>query len=136
MRSKSIGCRQVDGMVSLADVIGASVHLNALQNLRNKEIGVGVAVAVGVRGQIIGHQVAADRDVLGDGFAVVARHSRGKILWSLDSARSSLDGVSRDRNRGPRAARIGVEQVLADKYLLCGVRRYYIEYIHVRGHDD
>src|SRR5271165_5214713 len=105
-------------MISLANVVGSAVHLHVFQNLRNKNIGVGVAIAVRVCRQVVGHQVGAHGDVLGDRFTMIAGYSRGKVLWSFYSAGSGFDGITRNGNRGARTAGIGIEKILADEYLL------------------
>ncbi len=86
--------------------------------------------------QIVGHEIAADRDVLRDRFAMISRNTRGKVLRSFDAARCGFDGVSGNRYRSAGAAGIGVQQVLTDKNLLRRIGREHIGLAHVRDDRD
>ena len=100
-------------MISLANIVGAPIHLYILQNLRNKNIGVGIAVAVRVGRQVVRDQVGTHGDVLSDGFTMIAGYPWSKVLRGLNSAGSGFYGITRNGNRRARAARVGVEKILA-----------------------
>ena len=123
-------------MIALAHVERAAIHLNALDHIRDINVRVGVAIAVGIRRQVVGHQVAAHLDVLRDRLAVVARYARRKILRRLDAARRRLDRIAGNRDRRARTPRICIQQVLAGENLLGGIGRQDVDLLHVRSHGN
>src|SRR5437879_312637 len=54
--SKSIGYRKVHGVVAVTYVECSRVGLNAADESGDQEIGVGIAIAVGIGGEIVGQQ--------------------------------------------------------------------------------
>ena len=80
MGAQPVGRGQIDSMVSLTNIECSAVDLNTLQNLGNEDVGIGIAISMGVRRQIVGHEVRADRDVLGNWFAMISGDTGGKIL--------------------------------------------------------
>ena len=72
-------------MVPFQHIEGAAIDLDAADDPGNKDIGIGVTVAVRVGGKIIRDQVASDQNILSDGLAVISGHARSKILWRFDS---------------------------------------------------
>src|SRR3984893_2341644 len=115
-RTPPVGRGQIDGMISLSDVERAAVDLNAFDRLRNKDVWVGISVAMRICRQIVRHQISADGDELRDRFAVIAGDAGRKVLRSFNSAGGGLDWISGNRNRRSGAAGIRVKQILADKH--------------------
>ena len=72
------------------------VHRDGFNRRRNEEIWIGVAVSVGVGGEVIWIEKIPDLKVLGDGFSVISSNTGGKILGSFDSSRCGFDGKSRN----------------------------------------
>jgi hypothetical protein len=64
---------------------------------------------VRVGGQIVGYEVAAYGNVLGDGFAVISGDAGGKLLRRFYAAGGGFDGVSGDGNGRAGTAGIGIE---------------------------
>src|SRR5277367_2235157 len=91
LRTQSVGRGKILRMIAFAHIEGTAVHQDAADGLRDENVGVRVAVAVGVGGKIVGNQIASDLKVRGDGFAVIPGDARREILRSLDSARGSFD---------------------------------------------
>src|SRR5580704_7715629 len=67
LSAQSVRCRKILRMVAFAHIERAPVYLNATDDLGNKNVRVGVAVAMGIGRQIVGNEIAADLDVRGDG---------------------------------------------------------------------
>ena len=109
-------------MVAFPHIECAAIRLHAFDDGRDHDVRVGIAVAVRVGAQIVGHQEAADLDELRDGLAVIAGHARSEILRRLDAARCGLDGQPGNRDRRAGAARIGVQDLLANQNSLRRVR--------------
>jgi len=81
--------------------------MDASDDRGNQHVGVGVSVAVRVRGQIVWEQEVAHLKELADGFAVIARHTGSETLRGFDSTRGRLNGQAGNRDRRPRAGGIG-----------------------------
>src|SRR5580700_8765716 len=113
-------------MISLTSVIGSAVNLSALNNFRNQDIRIGVAIAVSVGGEIIWHEISAERNVLGDGLAVISSYARGKILWRFDPAGCRFVRVSGNRNRRAGSAGVGIKQILTDEDSLSRIVREHV----------
>src|SRR5271166_135267 len=58
--SRHIRGREIDGVVALAHVEGAAIDGDGFNDGRNQEVGISVAVAVGVGGKIVRVEIAAD----------------------------------------------------------------------------
>ena len=113
LRARIICGRQVQRMIALQHIESAAVCRHAAQHAGDVDIRVGVAVAMRVGGKVVGHQIAAHRDVLRNRFAVVAGHAGHKILRRLDAAGCGLDRQPGNRNRRAGPSGIGVQQFLA-----------------------
>src|SRR5580704_4261149 len=113
-------------MISLTSVIGSAVKLSALNNFRNQDIRISVAVTVSVGGEIIRHEISANRDVLSDGLAVISSYARSKILWRFDPAGRRFGRVSGNRNRRAGSAGVGIKQVLTDKDFFSRIGREHV----------
>src|SRR5580698_482946 len=48
-RPKSVGCCQIDRMISFANVKRSAVDLDTLEDSRDKYVGIGIAIAMGIR---------------------------------------------------------------------------------------
>src|SRR5271163_4630854 len=79
-RTKPVRCRQIDGMIPFPNIERSAIDLDTFQNLGNKYVGIGITVAMCVGRQIIGYEIAADRDVLRNGLPVIPRYAGRKIL--------------------------------------------------------
>src|SRR5579862_1573247 len=110
-------------MVAFANVECAAVHCDAFDDAGDINVGVRVAVAVGVGGKVVRNEVTADLDELRDRFAVIAGHAGRKILWGLDAAGSGLDGIAGNGNRCAGSAGIGIQQIGAGENLNGGIGR-------------
>lgn len=122
-RPQVVGGRQIHGVVAFADVEGAPICFNAAEHGRDQDVGVRIAVAVRIGGQIVGIEKAADLHELADRFAVVAGHAGGKVLRRLGPARGGLDGEARDRDGSARPARIGIQRAVVVNDLRGRIRR-------------
>ena len=49
MGAQAVGCGEVDGIISFADVKSATINLYALQGLGDKYVGIRITVAMGIR---------------------------------------------------------------------------------------
>jgi len=134
MRAQPIRRCQIDRMITLSDIERAAVDLNAFDHLWNKDIWVGISIAVRICRQIVRNHVSAHGDELRDRFAVIAGDSRREVLRSLDSAGGGLDRVSGYRNWNSGTPGIRVKQVLADKDSLTRVGCKNVHFIQVRCH--
>src|SRR5215469_11793512 len=123
-------------MIPLLHVERSPVNLYAFHNLWNKDVWIGVTVAVGIRRQIIGNEIAAHGDKLRDRFAMVAGHSRSKVLRRFYAAGSGFNRVSRNRDWRPGTARICIQQILANEHSQCRVGSENVGVIYVRRHRD
>ncbi len=127
-------------MIALAHVERAAVGLDALDDRRDHHVRIRIPVAVGVRAQVIREQVTAYLKELRDGFSMVARYARRKILRSLDAAGGGLDRQAGDGNRRARTAGIRVQNVLAhvDLFGRIGVLDVHLRYIggYIDGVDS
>ena len=74
----------------MPDVECTGVGFHIVDRSRNEQVGVGIAIAVGVRGKIVGEQEIANSDVLRDRLPVIAGHAGREILWSFHSTGSRL----------------------------------------------
>ena len=111
MLAGGINGSQVQGVVAFANIEGAAIHLDALDDAGDEDIGVGVAVAMGVGGEVIGQEVFAHLEKLGDGLAVISGHTGCEILRRLDAAGGRLDGIAGNGDGRARPSGIGVEQI-------------------------
>jgi len=91
-------------MVAFAHVEDAAIGRDRLDDGRNHRVRIGVALAMRVGGQIVRHQVVAHLEVLRDGLAVIARHSRRRksrmpgfqrVNAGRDARERELTGVTR-----------------------------------------
>jgi hypothetical protein len=123
-------------MVSFPNIERSAINLDAFQNLRNKYIRIGIAVAMGIGRQIVRHEIAAHADVLRNGFAVISRNTRRKVLWRFDPAGGGFNRVSGNRHGCAGASGIRVQQVLANKHFLSGIGGEHVPavYIGSNGH--
>src|SRR5579863_2334036 len=86
LRAQPVSCGKILRMVAFAHVEGASVYLNALDHLRDENVGVRVAVSVRVGREVVRNKVTSYLDIERNGFTVVPRHAWCEILRSFDSA--------------------------------------------------
>src|ERR1700735_1110335 len=124
-------------MVSFPTIERPAINLDAFENLRNKYVRIGIAIAMGIGRQIVRHEIAAHGDVLRNGFAVISRNPRRKVLWRFDPAGGGFNWVAWNRHGCAGASGIRVQQVLANKHLLRGIGGEHIRgvYIGSNGHD-
>ncbi len=133
---QAVGRSQIDGVIAFANIECSAVDLHAFDHFGDKYIGIGIAVAVRIRRQIVGHEVGADGEVLGDGFPVISGNAGGKILRCFYAAGSSFDGVSGDGDGCAGTTGIGIEQFLADKNFFSRVGREHVGFVYVGGDCD
>ena len=100
-------------MVAFKYIERAAVGGHAVQHAGDVNIGICVAVAVGVGGEVVCDQVAAYRDVLCNGLAMIAGHAGCKVLRGLNAAGRGFDWQAGNGNGLAGAAGVGVEQLLA-----------------------
>jgi len=112
--ARDVGGGEVDGVITFADVEGTTIDGDGFDGGRNQKIGIGIAVAVSVGGEIVGKKKIAYLEKLGDGFAVIAGYTGSEILRSFDTAGSGFDGKPGDGNGSTGAAGIGVEDLIAN----------------------
>ena len=84
--ARDVGRGEVDGVIPFPHVERAAIDGDGFDDRRDEEIGIGVAVAVGVGGEIVGIEKIADLIELSDGLAVISGDARGEILRSFDAA--------------------------------------------------
>src|SRR6266853_5319211 len=98
-RPKTISHRKVHRVISVAHVEGAGVGRDILDFRGNQQVGVGIAVAMSVRRQVVLQQKVADLDVLRNRLPMITRHPGGKVLWRLHASRRGLGRKARHRDR-------------------------------------
>ena len=119
--ARNVSGGEIDGVVALADVEGATIDGDGIDDGGNQEIGIGVTVAVGVGGEIVGEEEIADLEELRDGFAVITGNAWSEILRGFDAAGSGFDGETGDGDGSARAPGIGVEDLVVDDDGLGGI---------------
>ena len=110
-------------MIAFKHVERSAIRGHAAEGRGDVYVGVGVSIAVSVGGKVVGNQEAADSDVLADGFAVVACHTRYKVLRRLDASGRRLNGHAWNGDGRAGPAGIGVKQFFAHHDLLARVGR-------------
>ncbi len=123
-------------MIPFADIESATIDLDAFDDFWNKDVGVGVSVAVGVGGKIVRHQITAHCDELRDRLAVVARDSRCKILRRLDPTGGGFDGISGNGDGRTGTSGVSVKQILANENLLRRIGREDVGLVYVSRDGD
>src|SRR5271165_402812 len=84
--SRDVRGSEIDGVVAFADVEGSAVHGHGFDGRRNKEVRIGVAVAVSISGKVVRVEEVADLKELGDRLSVVAGNAGGEILRRFDAS--------------------------------------------------
>src|SRR5271165_4970228 len=106
---------QIDRVIALQNVERAAIDGHLINDRRNKNVGIGVTIAVSIGRQIVGYQERPNLEVLRDGLAVVSGHARSEVLRRLDSSRRGLDGQARNRDRRARPPRIGIQDLIVNE---------------------
>lgn len=109
-----VGGGEVDGVVAFADVEGATVDGHGFDGGRNEDVGVRVAVAVRVGGEVVRVEEIADLEELRDGLAMIGGDSGSEILRGFDAAGSGFDGEARERDGSAGAAGVRVEELVVN----------------------
>src|SRR2546423_10572244 len=99
-------------MVAFPNVKCGAVYGDAFNYWWNQDIRIGVAVAVGIGGKIVGGKEVVDLEELGGSLAMIAGAAGSKILRGFDSTRCRFDGGTRNGNPGARPPRIGVQELV------------------------
>src|ERR1700756_4854292 len=123
-------------MIPLPHVERSPVNLHAFHNLWNKDVWIGVTVAMGICRQIIGNEIAAHCDKLRDRLPMIARHSPSKILRRFYAAGSGFNWVPGNRDWRPGTARICIQQIMANKHSQCRVRSEHAGVVYVGSHGE
>src|SRR5580658_1481950 len=100
-------------MIALQYVVSAAVGGYASERRGNENIRVGVSISVSIGGKIVGNQVTAHGNVLGDGLTMIPGHPRCEVLRSLDSPGRGFNRQARDGDRRAGPCRVGIQQLLA-----------------------
>src|SRR5215469_12452074 len=101
-------------MIAFEHIEGSTVGSDATKCGSYIDIRIGIAVAVGVCGEIVGNEIGSDRDVLSDRFPMVPGYARDEILWSFDTPCRCLNRQTRKRDRCTGAPWVCIQNLLAD----------------------
>src|SRR5579884_2292252 len=96
-------------MVTLPDVERTSIHFDGLNDRRDQNVRIRIAVAMRVGGKIIGIKEVSNLKVLRNRFSMITGDSRRKILRRFDAAGGRFDRQAGNRDRRPGAAGIGIQ---------------------------
>ena len=89
-----------------------------------------------VGGKVVGQQITADGNELGDWLAMISGNPGCEILRRLDASGCGLDGVAGNGNGRSGTAGVGVDQVLLNEDFFRGIGRKQINLIYVGGDGD
>src|ERR1035437_7008287 len=123
-------------MIAFKYVERATIDLNVCQGRWNKDVRIGITIAVSVCGKIVGQEKSAERNELRNWFSMITGDARSEVLRCLDSARCGLNGISRNGYGSSRTAGICIDEVLLHKDLFSWIRRKQIDVIHIGGDGD
>ena len=112
---------QINRMISFSHVKSTAVHRHRFDDRCNKEIRIGIPIAMSIGRKIIRKEKVTYLEELRDGFAMVSGYTGRKILGSLDSARCRFDRETRKRNGSARPAGISIENLVVDNHALRGI---------------
>src|SRR5579885_3333909 len=90
-------------MVTLPDVERTSIHFDGLNDRRDQNVRIRIAVAMRVGGKIIGIKEVSNLKVLRNRLSMITGDSRRKILRRFDAAGGCFDRQAGNRDRRPGA---------------------------------
>src|SRR5271165_2030599 len=112
--SGNVRSRQVNGVIAFADIEGPAIYGNCFDNWRDQEIGIGIAVAMGVGRKVVWVEKVADLKELSDRLPVIAGNTWREVLRRFYSSRGSLDGQARDGDWCPWPAGVRVQHLVVN----------------------
>ena len=96
-------------MIAFEHIEGTAVSSDAAQRRGDIDIGIGIAVTVGIGGEIIRRQIVSDRNVLSNRFTMIASHARHEVLRRFNTSGGGLNGHARNGDGCSGPSWVGVQ---------------------------